>query len=328
VARDPQQVWFSGAKESAYANEVTYGERMEWLNYHHLLYFWVVAKEGSIVRASQELRLANPTISGQIHRLEEVLGEKLFTRRGRNLVLTEAGRVAYRYADEIFSLGREFVDTLKGRASGRPLRLVVGVADVLPPSLVRRFLEPAFRLEQPIRVVCRADKSVEDFIAELALHRVDVVIADGPAGPGVAVRAFNHVLGECGTTFFAAAKLRAKMRGKFPQSLDGVPFILQGAPSAVRRSLEQWFNTQDIKPKIVAECDDSALIKEFGKEGMGVFAAPTVIEAEIMQRYRVRVVGRLDAVRQQFYAISIERKIRHPAVAAICQSARQDIFAG
>ena len=157
---------------------------MEWLNYHHLLYFWVVAKEGSIVRASEELRLAHPTISGQIHRLEEVLGEKLFARRGRNLVLTESGRVAFRYADEIFSLGREFVDTLKGRASGKPLRLVVGVADVLPPSLVRRFLEPAFRLGQPVQVICRADKSVQEFLAELALHSVDVVIADGPAGRG------------------------------------------------------------------------------------------------------------------------------------------------
>ena len=196
---------------------------MEWLNYHHLLYFWVVAKEGSIVRASEELRLAHPTISGQIHRLEEVLGEKLFARRGRNLVLTESGRVAFRYADEIFSLGREFVDTLKGRASGKPLRLVVGVADVLPPSLVRRFLEPAFRLGQPVQVICRADKSVQEFLAELALHSVDVVIADGPAGSGIPVRAFSHPLGECGTTFFAAPKLAAKLRRKFPRSLDAAP---------------------------------------------------------------------------------------------------------
>ena len=217
---------------------------MEWLNYHHLLYFWVVAKEGSIVRASEELRLAHPTISGQIHRLEEVLGEKLFTRRGRNLVLTESGRVAFRYADEIFTLGREFVDTLKGRASGKPLRLVVGVADVLPPSLVRRFLEPAFRLGQPVQVICRADKSVQEFLAELALHSVDVVIADGPAGSGIPVRAFSHPLGECGTTFFAAPKLAAKLRRKFPRSLDAAPFLLPGAPSTVRRTLEHWFDTQ------------------------------------------------------------------------------------
>jgi LysR family transcriptional regulator, transcriptional activator of nhaA len=299
---------------------------MEWLNYHHLLYFWVVAKEGSIVRASEQLRLAHPTISGQIHRLEENLGEKLFARRGRNLVLTEVGRVAFRYADEIFSLGREFVDTLKGRASGKPLRLIVGVADVLPPSLVRRFLEPAFRLGHAVQIVCRADKSVEEFIAELALHRVDVVIADGPAGPGIPIRAFSHLLGECGTTFFAAARLAASTRRKFPRSLDGSPFLLPGAPSAVRRALEQWFNSQDIHPRVVAEFDDSALAKDFGREGMGIFAAPTVIETEVRQQYRVRIVGRSEAVRQQFYAISVERKIRHPAVAAVCEAARKDLF--
>jgi LysR family transcriptional activator of nhaA len=299
---------------------------MEWLNYHHLLYFWVVAKQGSIVRAGEELRLAHPTISGQIHRLEDVLGEKLFVRRGRNLVLTESGRVAFRYADEIFTLGREFVDTLKGRASGKPLRLVVGVADVLPPSLVRRFLEPAFRLGLPIKVICRADKSVQEFLAELALHSVDVVIADGPAGSGSPVRAFNHPLGECGTSFFATPTLAAKIRRKFPRSLDAKPFLLPGAPSTVRRTLEHWFDAQDIRPHIVAELDDSALAKEFGEHSLGVFAAPTVIEAEILRRYRVRVVGRSETVRQQFFAISVERKIKHPAVVAICEAARQDIF--
>ena len=299
---------------------------MEWLNYHHLQYFWVVAREGSIVRASEELHLAHPTISGQIHKLEEVLGEKLFARRGRNLVLTEAGRVAFRYADEIFSLGREFVDTLKGRASGHPLRLVVGIADVLPASLVRRFLEPAFRLGQPVRVVCRADKSVEEFVAELALHRVDVVIADGPSSPAVPVRAFSHLLGECGTSFFAAPKLASSMKRRFPRSLAGVPFLLPGAPSTVRRSLEQWFIAEDVHPTIVAEFDDSALAKSFGMEGMGVFAAPTVIEREVLHQYAVRVVGRSSAVLQQFYALSVERKIKHPAVVAICKSARQDIF--
>ena len=299
---------------------------MEWLNYHHLLYFWVVAKEGSIVAAGKELRLAHPTISGQIHRLEETLGEKLFARRGRSLVLTEAGRLAFRYADEIFSLGREFVDVLKGRGSGRPLRLVVGVADVLPPSLVRQFLEPAFRLGQAVHVVCRADKSVDEFIAELALHKVDVVIADGPIGSATPVRAFSHLLGECGTSFFASGRLADSIRRGFPSSLDGVPFLLPGAPSAVRRALEQWFDSEGIRPQIVAECDDSALAKEFGKKGMGVFAAPTVIEAKVRQDYRVRVLGRTDAVRQEFYAISVERKIKHPAVVAVCEGARRDIF--
>ncbi len=299
---------------------------MEWLNYHHLLYFWVVAKEGSVVRASEELRLAHPTISGQIHRLEEVLGEKLFARRGRNLVLTEAGRVAFRYADEIFSLGREFVDTLKGRAGGKPLRLVVGVADVLPASLVRRFLEPALRLGQPVQIICRADKSVQEFIAELALHRVDVVIADGPAGAGSPIRAFSHPLGDCGTTFFAAPKLAAKIRRKFPRSLDGTPFLLPGARSMARRALEHWLDAEGIRPQFVAELDDTALAKDFGEDGLGVFAAPSVIETEVLHHYRVRVVGRSETVRQQFYAISVERKIKHPAVVAICEAARQDIF--
>ncbi len=303
------------------------GERLERINYHHLLYFWVVAKEGSIVRASQELLLAQPTISGQIRRLEEALGDKLFTRRGRNLVLTEVGRLAYRYADEIFSLGRELVDTLKGRASGRAMRLVVGAADVLAASLVRRFLEPAFRLGHPVQIVCRADKSVDEFIAELALHRVDVVIADGPASASLPVRAFSHPLGECGTTFFAAPKLAAATRRKFPRSLDRAPFLLPGAPSNVRRALEQWFVEEDIRPTIVAAFDDSALAKDFGEEGMGVFAAPTVIEAEVLRHYRVKVVGRSEEVRQQFYAISVERKIKHPAVIAICETAREDIFA-
>jgi LysR family transcriptional activator of nhaA len=256
---------------------------VDWLNYHHFYYFWSVAKAGSIAAASKQLRLAHPTISGQIHRLEEVLGEKLFLRRGRALVLTDAGRVAFRYADEIFSLGREFLDTLKGRATDdRPLRLVVGVADVLPPSLVRRFLEPAFRIGQPVRVICRADKSVTEFIAELALHTVDVVIADGPAGRTGPIRAFSHLLGECGTTFFAEAKLAAALRRTFPLSLEGKPFLLPGAPSAVRRALEQWFGSEKIRPRIVAEFDDSALAKDFGRQGMGVFAAPTVIEAEVL----------------------------------------------
>jgi LysR family transcriptional activator of nhaA len=299
---------------------------VEWLNYHHLHYFWVVAREGSIVRASRELRLAHPTISGQIHRLEEVLGEKLFARGGRQLVLTEAGRVAFRYADEIFSLGREFVETLRGRSSGKPMRLVVGVADVIPPSLVRRFLEPAFRLGVSLRLVCRADKSVEEFVAELALHRVDLVLADGPPPPGIAVRAFSHPLGDCGTTFFATAKLAARLRRGFPRSLGGAPFLLPGAPSTVRRALQQWFDGQDLRPLIVAECDDSALAKDFGEEGMGVFAAPTVIDAEVLKHYRVRVVGRSEEVRQQFFAISGERKVKHPAVVAICEAARQDIF--
>lgn len=300
---------------------------MEWLNYHHLFYFWVVAKEGSVVRASARLGLAHPTISGQVRRLEEVLGEKLFVRRGRELALTEPGQIAFRYADEIFSLGREFVDTLRGRNAGRPLRFAVGVADVLPPSLVRKMLEPAFHIEPAVRLSCRADKAVDELVTELALHRLDVVIADGPVGAGAPVRVFNHLLGECGTTFFAVPKLAAAMRRRFPRSLDGKPFLRPGTASAVARSLDQWFSSLGVQPRVVAECDDSALVKEFGQAGMGVFAAPSILEEEVRRHHGVQIVGRSHAVRQQFYAISAERKIKHPAVIAVCDSARRDIFA-
>lgn len=305
----------------------TYTPDMEWLNYHHLLYFWVVAKEGSLARASQELRLAHPTLSGQIHRLEEALGQQLFTRQGRHLVLTEVGRVAFRYADEIFSLGREFLDTVKGRASGRPLRLVVGVADVLPKSMVHRMLEPAFRLAEPVRVICREDRSTEAFLGELAVHAVDVVLSDAPAGPGTAVRAFNHLLGESGTTFYAAPQLAEACRRGFPRSLDGVPFLLPGGNAMLRRPLEQWFAAQDIRPQVVGELDDPALVQVLGEAGLGVFATPSVVEEDVRQRYQVQLVGRAEALQQRFYAISVERQIRHPAVLAICEAARRDIFA-
>lgn len=300
---------------------------MEWLNYQHLLYFWVVAKEGSIAGASKELRLAHPTISVQIHALEEVLGAKLFERQGRGLVLTEFGRVAFRYAEEIFSLGREFLDTAKGRPSGRPLRLVVGASDSLPKSIVYRILEPAFRLDEQVRVIVREDRSAEAFMGELAMHAVDVVLSDAPAAPGTSVRAFSHPLGECGTTFFAAPELAKTCRRQFPRSLDGVRFLMPSTNSTLRRALEEWFNSLDMRPNVVAEIEDLALAKVVGEAGFGVFAAPDVIEKDILKRYEVQVVGRVEALRQRFYAISLERKIRHPAVVAISEKARNEIFA-
>ncbi len=299
---------------------------MEWLNYHHLLYFWVVAKEGSIARAGKELRLAQPTISSQIHRLEGVLGEKLFARKGRGLVLTDVGRVAFRYAEEIFSLGQEFQDALKGRTGNRPMRLVVGIADVLPKSIVQRVLEPAFRLDRNIQVICREDRSVDDFMGDLAVHALDVVLADAPVPPGSTVRAFSHLLGESTTTFFAAPWLAQSLRRKFPKSLDGAPMLVPGARSMLRRSLDQWLHGRKLRPRVVAELDDSALAKALGEQGLGVFPTPTVIENEVRRRYRVQVVGRADDLRQQFYAISVERKITNPAVAAICDAARAKIF--
>jgi LysR family transcriptional regulator, transcriptional activator of nhaA len=300
---------------------------MEWLNYHHLLYFWVVAKEGSIVAASKQLRLAHPTISGQIHRLEEVLGKKLFVRKGRNLALTDDGRVAFRYADEIFSLGQEFLDTVKGQTNGRPISLFVGVSDVLAKSIVYRILEPALRLDDEVRIICRDDRSLDAFMGELAMHTIDVVLTDAPAGAGTPLRAFSHLLGECGSCFFAAPKLARSCRRRFPQSLDGVSFVMPSANSTLGRSLQEWFASHDIRPKIVAELDDAALAKMFGEEGLGVFVAPAVVEQEVRRRYDVHLVGRADDLRNRFYAISLERKIKHPAVAAICEVARKHIFA-
>jgi LysR family transcriptional activator of nhaA len=299
---------------------------MEWLNYHHLLYFWVVARQGSIVQASEELRLAHPTISGQIHRLEEALGEKLFSRRGRKLVLTDAGRVAFRYADEIFSVGREFMEAIKGRASGQQMRLVVGVSDVLAKSIVHRMLEPAFRLEHKVRVICRENRSTEAFMGDLAVHAVDVILADAPAGPGSPVRTFSHPLGECGLAFFAAPALARSCRPGFPRSLSGVPFLVPGSDSTLRRALNEWLDARDIRPDIIAELDDAALATILGEAGLGVFVAPDVIDKEVRRRYKVQLVGRTKEIVQRFYAISMERKIKHPAVAAICEIARKHIF--
>jgi LysR family transcriptional activator of nhaA len=299
---------------------------MEWLNYHHLLYFWAVARYGSVVRASRELRLSQPTVSGQIRRLEEVLGEKLFNRAGGKMVLTEVGGMVFRYADEIFSLGQDLLGTLKGRTSTRPLRLTVGVADALPKVLVQRLLEPAFHIGHPIQLICREDRVVEDFLGALVGQELDLVLADRPLGPGIRAHAYNHLLGECGTTFLAKAKLARTCRAGFPQSLDEVPFLLPGAHATVRRALDLWFDTVRVRPAVIAEFDDSALMYAFGKESKGVFPAPTVFEAEFRHLCGVEVVGHVKGLRQQFYAISADRRIQHPAVMAIIKAARQDVF--
>jgi LysR family transcriptional activator of nhaA len=299
---------------------------MEWLNYHHLLYFWAVAKHGSVVQASAVLRLAQPTLSGQIRRLEAVLGEKLFERVGRNLVLTDAGRTAFRYADEIFSLGQELTGALRGRPSSRPLRLTVGVADALPRVLVARVLEPAFHIGHPLRLVCREDRVVEDFLGALAEQELDLVLADRPVGPGIRARAFNHLLGTCGTTFLAKARLAKPHRASFPRSLDGAPFLLPAPHITLRRALDQWLEDAHITPTVAAEFDDSALMYAFGRNGKGVFPVPSILEDEVRAAYEVEVVGRAKSLRQQFYAISVDRRVQHPAVVAIIKAARQELF--
>ncbi len=298
---------------------------MDWLNYHHLLYFWTAAREGSIAAAADQLHLSQPTISTQIRKLEQALGEKLFRRSGRGLVLTEVGQQVYEYAEEIFYLGRELVDVVQGRSEGKPARLVVGMPDVLPKLIAYRLLEPAFEMSEEIRMVCVEGK-LNDLVVELSQQRIDLVLSDSPVTPAMHVRAFNHPLGECGVTFFATPDLAETYRRDFPQSLDAAPMLMPTVTNAVRRSLDQWFDTAQIRPRIVAEFEDSALLKVFGQAGKGVFPAPDAIEREVQQQYGVQIVGRLAEVRERFYAVSVERRLKHDAVIAITNAAREQLF--
>jgi LysR family transcriptional activator of nhaA len=298
---------------------------MEWLNYHHLLYFWAVAREGGVTRASELLGLAQPTISGQLKALEEALGEKLFERTGRRLVLTDVGRVVYRYADEIFSLGRELQDTLEGRPTGRPVRFTVGVVDAVPKLVAYRLLRPALTLPEPVHVVCREDKP-DRLLAELSVHSLDLVLSDAPASPAVKVKAYSHLLGETAIAFFGTDDLALAHRKGFPRSLDGAPVLLPAEGSSLRRSLEQWFEAEGLRPRVVGEIEDSALLKVFGQAGTGLFPAPVAIEAEVRAQFGVKVAGRVDTVKERFYALSAERKLKHPAVVAIREAARSQLF--
>jgi len=299
---------------------------MDWINYHHLRYFWVVAREGGLVKAGKVLRLSHPTLSAQIRALEAGLGEQLFTRTGRRLALTEMGRVVYRYADEIFSLGREMVDTVRGRATGQPGRLDVGIADVVPKLIVRRLLRPALALPEPVRMVCY-EGQFQQLMADLALHTLDLVIADAPLPPGSSVRAFNHLLGECGVSFFATPRLAARYRRGFPASLDRAPILLPLENVALRRSLNQWFDAAGVRPRVVAEFEDDALMKVFGADGLGLFPAPDPVAREVGREYRVQRVGRAEGVRERYYAVTVQRRLENPAVVAISGAARQGLFA-
>lgn len=298
---------------------------MDWLNYHHLLYFWVVAKEGTIAQACERLQLAQPTISTQLKKLERALGEKLFRKVGRRLELTEVGHRVFRYADEIFSIGRELVDVVKGRPTGRPMRLAAGVPDNLPKLVVYRLLKPAFHLPEKIQLVCHEGK-LNQLLADLAVHRLDVVLSDVPLGPTTNVRAFSHLLGECGVTFYGTEDLVQRFKRGFPKTLNEAPLLLPSTNTAMRRSLDLWFDAQRIRPKIVAEFDDSALLKEFGHAGLGLFPTPSAIEPEVQRQYNVQIIGRIEELRERFYAISIERRLKHPAVLAISETARQDLL--
>lgn len=298
---------------------------MDWLNYHHLLYFWTVARAGSIARAAQELRLAQPTISNQLKTLEASLGVKLLERQGRRLVLTDVGRTVLRYADDIFRTGRELQRAVKGGLpTGQRPRLVAGVVDVIPKRLAALLLQPAVDAHPDLTLVCR-EGPLPQLLGALAVHELDVVLADVPASEAVKVKAFNHRLGGCGTSFFAARSL-AHLRKGFPRSLDGAPALLPSEGTALRRALDAWFTRLGLRPVIAGEFDDSALMKAFGARALGVFAAPSVLEDVIRAQYGVSVIGRADEVRETFYAITVQRRLVHPALVALAGAARDAIF--
>lgn len=297
----------------------------DWLNYHHLLYFWTVAREGSVTRASEKLHLAQPTISGQLKKLEQSLGEKLYTRVGRDLVLTDVGQTVYRYADEIFSIGREMVDAVRERPVGRPVRLVVGLPQVLPKLIAFRLLEPALQMEERVQIVCR-EGSMQDLLARLAVHELDVVFSDSPAGSLVSIRAFNHALGECGIGLFGTPKLCRKFRGNLPQSLNGAPFVMPADGTLMCRSVDQWIAETDIQPEVVGEMDDTALMKVFAEAGIGFIPAPLAIQTEIEKQFGLRLVMPIPNAIERFYAITVQRRLQHPAVVAISQAAKSTLF--
>lgn len=298
---------------------------MNGLNYHHLLYFWTVAREGGVSRAAEKLRLSQPTVSAQIKLLEAALGERLFQRQGRTLVLTEVGRVVDRYASEIFNVGSELLETLKGRPSGRAPRLTVGVANAVAKLVVYRLLRPATEGDEAVQITC-SEGDPDQLVAQLATHAIDVVISDTPAPPHIRVKVFNHLLGESGTTFFAGKTLARRLRRQFPRSLDGAPMLLPTINTSLRRTLEQWFEAEGLRPVLAGEFEDPALLTTFGQSGRAVFPAPTAIEVEVQKSHGVAVVGRTAAVRERYYAISVERRLTHASVAAITNAARTEVF--
>ncbi|MFT4516256.1 MAG: LysR family transcriptional activator of nhaA [Planctomycetota bacterium] len=300
---------------------------MEWLNYHHLFYFWTVAREGSIAAASRQLNVGRPAISMQLKSLEQFVGASLFHRRGRSLELTETGETVRTYANDIFESGRELVDVLRGRPTGRPKRFRIGIADVMTKIVAFQLLLPVLDADTQAVLDCREDEPTRLF-AQLAVHELDLVLSDVPLAPGLDVTAFNHAMGESTTTLFATNAMARRLKTRFPESLNGVPFLMPSRAAAIRNSLEHWFEENDVRPTVVAEFEDGALMKVFGQAGRGVFPAPTVVANKICANYGVVPIGVLETVRERFYAISPERKIRHPGVACIVENAKQGIFAG
>ena len=297
------------------------------MNFKHLHYFWAAAKAGGVMRAGEQLHTTPQTLSGQIKLLEADLGKKLFKKRGRELELTEDGRVALGYADDIFALGSALESALRARRDSGPriIEFRVGVADSVAKSVAYRLLAPALNMDQPVRLICHEWKFAE-LLAELALHRLDLVIADEPLSRRVSVKAFNHVLGRSPISFFCAPSLKPSLHGAFPACLNGAPMLVPSVGTSLRVQLDAWLTRQQLHPRVVAEFDDGALMQAFGREGRGVFMAPTLLEAQTAAQYGVRVVGRSDELVEEFYAISVERRISHPCVAAITHAARGALF--
>ena len=298
---------------------------MRALNFKHLRYFWMVAKAGSIARAAEQLHLTPQSISGQLSTLEEALGVPLFRRAGRHLELTDVGRRTLAYAEGIFTMGDELLEMLGGLPAQEAEVFRVGVADVVPKSIAYRLVEPALRIDAPVRLVCR-EGPLDSLLAELAVNRLDLVIADRAMPASVSVRGYNHFLGESSMSAFATASLAATLQGEFPACLDNAPFLLPGVDVASRPSLMQWLEEQNVRPRVVGEFDDSALMKAFGQAGSGVFVAPSAIASYICRQYGVLVLGTIESVREQLYAITTQRRLTHPAVVAISQVARDEVF--
>ena len=296
------------------------------INYKHLHYFWTVAHEGSIARASERLHITPQTISGQLSLLEASLGNDLFRRSGRQLELTETGRLVLRYADDIFGLGTELRDVLRGAPAEGPIDFIVSATSMLPKTIVYKIIEPALQLSEDIALTCR-EGAFEAILAELAIHKVDIVLSDVPLTTAFRVKAYNHLLGDCGLSFFASPRLARRLKGAFPQCLNGVPMLLPTEQNGIRRLFDQWITNQEVYPSLKAQFDDSALVKSFGSAGEGVFFMPQIIETEVCENFGVKVIGSTEDIKQAFYAISAERRVRHPAVAAICDYARDEIFA-
>jgi LysR family transcriptional activator of nhaA len=298
---------------------------MDWLNYHHLYYFWTVAREDTLSAASETLKLAPSTLSKQIRELEKSLGHEVFDRSGRRLVLNDFGKIVFRYADDIFRIGQELIDFASGRPVGGRLRLRVGVTEPVPKLVVRKLLAPVLEMDDHVHLVCR-EGHLPELLADLSLHQLDVVLADQPAAPDSEVKAYNHRLGQCDMIFFGEASLADSLRRDFPESLDGTAMILPTTGAVLRRRLERYFEAADIHPKIIAEFQDAAQMKTFGEVGLGVFPAPAIVADEIARQHQVVAIGEIEEIVEDFYAITVERRVQHPAVVTLLEEVPNQVF--